>query len=87
MFAFVTTPEETLRADIRRARVWADSPSGVDALEGAAFLAERIGATDVRNMLLAAIRHPDRRELLLEMAQRMMASDPCQDEEPPTPML
>lgn len=72
MFAFVTTPEETLRADLRRAVAWADSPSGVDALEGAAHLAERIGRRDVRNMLLAAIRHPGRRMLLLDMAQRTM---------------
>lgn len=74
MFAFVTTPDETLRADIRRARVWADSPSGADAIEGAAHLAERIGETEVRNLLLAAIRHPERRELLLEMAQQRMTS-------------
>lgn len=73
MFAFVTTPEETLRADIRRARVWADSASGIDAIEGAAFLAERIGETEVQNLLLAALRHLDKRELLLEMAQQRMA--------------
>ena len=74
MFAFVTTPDETLRADIRRARVWADSPTGVDAIEGAAHLAERIGETAVRNLLLAAIRHPERRELLLDMAQQRMTA-------------
>lgn len=74
MFAFVTTPAETLRADIRRARVWADSPSGEDAIEGAAYLAERIGEIEVRNLLLAAIRHPSRRLLLLDMAQQRMAS-------------
>lgn len=76
MFAFVTTPEETLRADIRRARAWADSPSGVEAIEGAAHLAERIGAHEVRNLLRAAIRHADRRALLLTMAaQRMGAAE------------
>ena len=74
MFASVTPLDETLRAEIRRARAWADSPSGVDALEGASYLAERLGETEVRNMMLAAMRHPERRELLLEMAyQRMLA--------------
>lgn len=79
MFAFVTTPAETLRADIRRARVWADSASGADAIEGAAYLAERIGEMEVRNLLLAALRHVDKRELLLDMAQQRMTRVGAQD--------
>ena len=79
MFAFVTTPEETLRADIRRARVWADSPTGVDAIEGAAYLAERIGEIEVRNLLLGAIRHPARRALLLAMAEQCLAQRPADE--------
>jgi len=73
MFASITTLDETLRADIRRARDWADSPSGVDAIEGASYLAERLGETAVCHLLRAAIRHPDRRVLLLAMAAQRMA--------------
>ena len=73
MFAFVTTLDETLRADIRRAKAWADSPDNIEALECAAHLAERIGEVQVRDLLRTAIRLPARRAFLIQLAEERMA--------------
>ena len=73
MFAFVTSLDETLRADIRRAKVWADTPTNVEALECAAHLAERLGEQEVCNLLRTAIRMPDRRAFLIQLAEERMA--------------
>ncbi len=76
MFASVTPLKETLRAEIRRARAQPDSASGEQALEGAAFLAERVGELEVRNLLRAARRYPERSDLLLDMAQARLGEAP-----------
>jgi hypothetical protein len=81
MFAFITTLEETLRADLRRARLWADRPSNSEALECASHLAERIGATEVCHLLRTALRHPQRRALLIELAQERMGRTPDGDQD------
>lgn len=79
VFASVTPLAETLRAEVRRARREFDSASGEQALEGAAFLAERLGERQVRNLLLAARRHPARCELLLAMAEARLSAVPHVD--------
>lgn len=74
MFASVTPLDETLRADIRRARLWADRPSNTEALECAMYLAERLEETVVCRLLRTALRRPDRREFLLVLAQERLNS-------------
>jgi hypothetical protein len=74
VFAFVTTLDETLRADLRRARIWADTPSNTDALQGAVHLAERLGEIEICNLLRTAIRLPERRILLIELAQERLGA-------------
>jgi len=79
MFASDTPLAETLRAAIRRARAEMHSAAGEQALEGAAFLAERVGEIEVRNLLRAACRHPARSDLLLTLAQAHLGDASASD--------